>query len=85
MPCDSDPSGVYFPPFARSGGSTSLPTYRISSMQFWSDIFSVEIPSKECLSKVRSLLTCPAKITAARSFRGNQAQTIIDFLDRVSD
>jgi len=54
-------------------------------IQFWSDFFSTEIPSSECLWKVRSLLTCPTKITAARSFRGNQAQIIIDFLDRVSN
>lgn len=51
---------------------------------FWSNIYSVEIPSDECLSKVRSLLSCPTKITVARSFRGNEAQRLIDFLDRVS-
>ena len=52
--------------------------------QFWSSIYSLEIASNECLKEVRSLLNCPTKITVARSFRGHEAQTIIDFLDRVS-
>jgi len=53
--------------------------------EFWSGIYSLEIASDECLSKVSSLLSCPTKITAARSFRGQEAQTLIDFLDRVSE
>ena len=54
-------------------------------MQFWTDIFSMEITSNECLTKVRSLLSCPFKISVARSFRENEAKTFIDFLDRVSE
>lgn len=52
-------------------------------MQFWTSIYSTEITSNECILKVRSLLTCPSKIAVARSFTGNEAQTFIDFLDRV--
>lgn len=44
----------------------------------------MDVTSNECLSEVRSLLSCPVKITVARSFRGNEAQTFIDFLDQVS-
>ena len=43
----------------------------------------MEITSSECLSEVQFLLNCPSKITFARSFCGNEAQTFIDFLDRV--
>ena len=54
-------------------------------IQFWTSIFSSEITSDECLSKVRSLLSCLSKITVARSFKGNEAQAFVDFLDRVSN
>ena len=53
-------------------------------MKFWTDIYSMEITSNECLSAVQSLLSSPSKITAAQSFRGSEAQKFIDFLDRVS-
>jgi hypothetical protein len=53
-------------------------------MQFWASIYSTEITSNECLSKVRSLLSCRSKITVIRGFQGNEAQTFIDFLDQVS-
>ncbi|KAF9648137.1 kinase-like protein [Thelephora ganbajun] len=52
-------------------------------VQFWTNIYSVDITSNECLSKVRTLLSCPSKIAVARSFQGNEAQIFIDFLDRV--
>ena len=55
-----------------------------SATQFWLDLYTPEIPSKECLSRVQSLLSCPTKITVARSFQGNEAQRLVDFLDRVS-
>jgi len=53
-------------------------------VQFSTNIYSMEVTSNECLSEIRSLLSCPSKITVARSFQGNEAQTFIDFLDRVS-
>ena len=55
-----------------------------SDAQFWADIYSLEVPSNECLSWVQSLLSSPSKITVARSFQGSEAQTFVDFLDRVS-
>ena len=53
-------------------------------IQFWASILSSEITLDECLSKVRSLLSCLSKITVARSFEGNEAQAFVNFLDRVS-
>ncbi|KAF9647734.1 hypothetical protein BDM02DRAFT_2520842 [Thelephora ganbajun] len=53
-------------------------------MQFWANVYSMETASNECLSKVRSILSCASTITIARSFQGNEAQTLIDFLNRVS-
>jgi len=44
----------------------------------------MDVTSDECLSEVRSLLSCPTKINVTRSFRGNEAQMFIDFLDQVS-
>ena len=63
---------------------TNVPLTKSLDTQFWTNIYLLEIPSSECLSTVRSLLTCPAKITAARGFQGNEAQKLIEFLDRVS-
>ena len=53
-------------------------------IQFWTNLYSVEITSSECLSEVQSLLGCPSKIAHARSFRGREAQMFVDFLDQVS-
>ena len=53
-------------------------------MQFWANIYSTDITSSECLSEVLSLLNCPSRIAVARSLQGSEAQTFIDFLDRVS-
>ena len=49
------------------------------------EICSMEATSTECLWEVRSLLTCPPKVAAARSLEGNEAQEFVDFLDRVSE
>ena len=46
-------------------------------MQFWFDFFSAEIPSSECLWKVRSLLTCPTKIIVARSLLSETVVTSV--------
>lgn len=51
--------------------------------QFWSDLYALEITSNECLSKLRSILGCPTKIAATRRFQGNDAETFVNFLDKV--
>ena len=73
-------------------GSPSL-SYRINhwpiqeplGVESWSDLHALEITSTECLSKLQSLLNCPSEIAAARSLKGNDAETLINFLDRVSE
>ena len=54
------------------------------NIQFWTNMYSMDVASGECISAVQSLLSCPSKISLARNFRGNEAQTFIDFLDQVS-
>jgi len=78
-------SGVFW--YAPSPSSTVDRHRLIESVdtQFWTSIYSAEITSSERLLAVRSLLSCPSKIAVARSFKGNEAQTFIDFLDRVSE
>ena len=53
-------------------------------IQFWTNMRSMEVTSSECLAEVQALLSSPSKITLARSFRGNEAQMFIDFLNQVS-
>lgn len=55
-----------------------------SDIQFRAEICSMDVTSIECLSEVRSLLSCPSKVAAARDLKGNEAQMLVDFLDRVS-
>jgi len=81
MPCESGPSGT-FPPL-RPQRTDRRPTESLN-IRPWTSIYSMEITSSECLSEVRSLLSCPSKITLVRSFGGNEARKFIDFLDRVS-
>lgn len=50
---------------------------------FWANIYTMEITSDECLTEVQSLLSCPSNVNVARSFRGTEAQTLVDFLDQV--
>ncbi|KAF9651394.1 kinase-like protein [Thelephora ganbajun] len=52
-------------------------------MQFWANIYTMEITSNECLTEVRSLLSCRSNINITRNFRGNEAQMFINFLDGV--
>lgn len=52
--------------------------------QSWFELYTLETLSDECFPKLRALLSSPSKITAARSFQGSEANTLIDFLDRVS-
>jgi hypothetical protein len=55
-----------------------------SDTQFPAKICSMETTSTECLLEVRSLLSCPFKVAAARSLQGTEAQIFVDFLDQVS-
>lgn len=58
---------------------------RFPDDRFWASIYSAEITSGECLSNVQSLLCSSCKIAVARTFEGVEAQTFVDFLDRVSE
>ena len=81
MPCEIFPSGTL--PLLRP----QLVGHRLiefSDSRFWAEIYMMEISSEECLTKVRSLLTCKSNIDVTRSFQGEEAQAFIDFLDRVS-
>ena len=49
----------------------------------WSDLYTLETISDECLPKLLTLLSCPSKIAVARSFQGSEANTLIGFLDQV--
>ena len=53
-------------------------------IRFWANIYSMSIDSSQCLSEVQSLLSCSSGIALVRSFRGNEAQMFVDFLDQVS-
>ena len=56
-----------------------------SDTQFWDNFYAADITSNERVSKVWTLLSCSSKIAVARTFRGIEAQTFIDFLDPVSN
>ena len=55
-----------------------------TNAQSWSVLYTLEITSDECLSRLRLLISCPSAIAAARSFQGSEAGALINFLDRVS-
>ena len=59
---------------------TEFSTYK----QSWANIYTEDVTSNECHLKVSALFNCQSNVDAVRSFRGNEAQTFIDFLDRVS-
>ncbi|KAF9647138.1 kinase-like protein [Thelephora ganbajun] len=80
MPCEADFSGAL--PLLRSQRIDHLVIDSLD-VQFWTNIYSMEITSNECLSEVRYLLNCPSKIALSKRFRGNDAQTFIEFLDQV--
>ena len=82
---ETDPSGTFSqrrssPPLARRG----LALTQMLDAHFWDTIFSVDITSTQGLSKVAALVHSPPDITVARSLRGDQAQRLIDLIDRVS-
>jgi len=87
---DSTPCGEH-PLRSRPFRCTSFPSPWIDhqlieppDMQLWANIYTMEITSDECLTEVRSLLNCRSNVNVVRSLRGNDAQTFIDFLDKVS-
>jgi len=82
MPCEAALSGgtLPIPHSQRIGHRPSEP----SDKQLWANIYSIEVTSKECLTRVQTLLSCRSGINAARSFQGNEAQMFIDLLDQVS-
>jgi len=82
MPLEGNPSGMV--PLRRRLQQEDHRFIESLDTKFWTNICSMEVTSDECLSEVESLLSCPFKIAAARSFRGHVAQMINDFLDRVS-
>ena len=53
-------------------------------VQFWTNIRSLDIDSREYILGVQSLLNSPSKITLARSLKGAKAQMFTNFLDQVS-
>ena len=57
----------------------------MSDALFWDTIFSIDITPAEGLSNIAILVHSPSKITIARSLRGDQAQTLVDLIDRVSN
>ena len=77
-----------------AGCSSTLPSLHLqavddqlvgsSDTQFLKAIHSADVDSSERLSEVQSLLNSPFKVTLVRSLQGNEAQTFIDALDRVS-
>ena len=52
---------------------------------FWDAIFSLDTSSAEGLSNISTLVRSPSKIAMARSLRGDDAQRLINLIDRVSD
>lgn len=52
--------------------------------RFWSYLYSIEVSSDECLAKVQALVSNRSSIIVIRSFKGNEAETFINFLDQVS-
>ena len=82
MPYEIYPSGALAP--LRS----QWIAYRFTGsldVQFWANVYSMEITSDECLAKIRSLLSCRSSINVPRGFQGEAAQAFIDFLDQVSE
>jgi len=80
--CNTKPAALpaRIHPFARRG----LALIQISDVHFWDTIFSMDTTSTEGLSNITTLIHSPSDITVARSLRGNQAQGLIDLIDRVS-
>ena len=82
MPCEAGPPGTA--PAIRPE-QIDHQLIESSDAHFWTDLYSAETTSNECLTKIRLLLSCRPSISVARSFQGNEAQTFANFLCRVSE
>ena len=82
MPCDSETGASRTHLSLRLQWTTTHPTL---DALFWDNVFSVDITPTEGLSIVTDLVNSPSKISEARSLQGDQAQSLIDLIDRVSD
>ena len=51
----------------------------------YDNLYVVDMSAAESVSNIRSLIHSPHLIAVARSLRGEEAQRLIDFIDRVSD
>jgi len=78
----ADPSGALLSPRPQRAYRRLI----IGSLdtRFWSYLYSIEVTSDECLTKVQALVSCRSSIDVIRSFEGNGAKHFIDFLDQVS-
>jgi len=56
----------------------------MSDARFWDTTFPVDIASTNDLIDVAALVYSPSNITVAKNLRGDQAQSLIDLVDRVS-
>jgi len=45
----------------------------------------MDITSAEVLSNIAAIVYSPTKVDVARELRGNEAQSFVDLIDRVSD
>jgi len=55
-----------------------------SDALFWDTIISTDVTPADNLPNIVTIVYSPTKINVARSLRGDQAQSFIDLLDRVS-
>ena len=45
----------------------------------------MEIASDQCLTEIRSVLSCRSNLNVVRGFKGDKAQEFVDFLDQVNE
>ena len=79
---EADPSGI----FSLEDYSQRIDRRLIGFLGVRSstDIHSTGVASNECISEVKSLLSCSFKINLAVSVQEDGAQKLVDFLDQVS-
>ena len=77
---EPNPSGAQLGKRAFACGQTLT---EILDALFWDAIFSMDTSSAEGLSNISILVHSPSKITMARSLQGDDAQRLINLIDRV--
>ncbi|KAF9778166.1 kinase-like domain-containing protein [Thelephora terrestris] len=55
----------------------------IPDAESWTNLYRMEVTSNDSLTRVRSLLSHRSSTDAVRRFQGSDAQTFVDFLDRI--